>query len=127
MQTQTETSSQKKWMDHMPSSMQACIQNCTDCYQVCAHVMEHCLTKGEKYTEPKHIKLLQDCASICNLSADFMIRNSDLHTSTCRTCAEICKACAVSCETFAGDPVMQTCAEVCRKAAASCEEMAKMH
>lgn len=126
MQTESQQSTNKKWMTHADPSMQSCIQNCLDCFQICSHVLNHCLEKGGKHAAPKQIKLLGDCAKICNLSADFMISNSDYHSSTCKVCAEICIACAVSCETFAGDEIMKTCADICRKCAASCEEMAKM-
>ena len=126
MQTQTNTSTQGKWMD-MPSSMQTCIQNCLDCFQECSHLIDHCLQKGGIHADPKHIKLLNDCAKICNLSADFMLRHSDYHDVTCKSCAEICIACAESCEAMAEqDEMMKACAQVCRKCAASCEEMSKM-
>lgn len=128
MHTQTHTTgSPLSWMK-MPTAMQECIQNCIDCFQVCSHMIEHCLQKGGKHASPQHIKLLDDCAKICNLSADFMIRNSDFHASTCQACAEICKACAEDCESLASDDqMMKACAEVCRKCASSCEEMSKMH
>jgi hypothetical protein len=35
-------------------------------------------------------------------------------------CAEVCKACAVSCEDIGG---MQHCVELCRRCAASCGQM----
>jgi hypothetical protein len=107
--------------------MQECIQNCTDCFQVCSQVIGHCLSKGGKHADPKHIKLLEDCSKVCNLSADFMVRNSELHMSTCRACAEVCQACAKSCQEMASDDqVMQICADICRSCADSCLKMVKM-
>lgn len=127
MQTNNQNLSTKPWMAHMPSSMQTCIQNCLDCYQVCSHLVEHCLQKGGTHADSKHIKLLEDCSRICNLSADFMIRHSELHASTCRACADVCIACAESCEKMKGsDEMMKACAEACRKCAASCEQMSKI-
>ena len=128
MHTQTHQSeSTKNWMAMMPSAMQECIKNCLECYQICSHVAEHCLKKGGKHADPKHIKLLEDCAKICNLSADFMLRRSEFHTSTCGACAEVCNACAESCEALASDdPMMKACAEACKKCASSCSSMAKM-
>lgn len=125
MQTENQKNTDKKWMGASPS-LEACIQNCLDCFQICSHTLVHCLEKGGKHADPKHIKLLGDCAKICNLSADFMIHHSDYHSSTCKVCAEICTACAESCEAFADDEMMKECAEICRKCATSCEEMAKM-
>lgn len=126
MQTQSQISSDRKWMG-VPSSMQICIQNCLDCFQVCSQTLTYCLEKSGKHAESQHIKLLGDCARICNLSADFMIRHSDYHASSCEVCAEICTACAISCDSFSDDEMMKACADICRKCAASCEDMAKKH
>lgn len=127
MFTQSQPSDVQMNWPGMSSSMQKCIQNCINCFQICSHMIDHCLSKGGVHADPKHIKLLNDCAKICNLSADFMIRHSDFHASTCRSCAEVCLACADSCESISSDdPMMKVCAEACRKCAESCNEMAKM-
>lgn len=81
---------------------------------------------GGKHADPRHIHLLQDCAQICQTSADFMLRASPLRGRTCAVCAEVGESCAKECEQFADDEVMQQCAAVCRSCAASCREMAAM-
>ena len=94
---------------------------------MCSHLVDYCLKKGTSYADAEHIKKLLDCAGVCNLSTDFMIRHSEFHNSTCEVCAEVCIACASSCETFGkDDPMMQACVGTCRKCAASCTEMAKI-
>lgn len=126
MQTQTNTSSQTISKDIAPS-LQICIQNCLDCYQICTRTIAQCLIKGGKHAETKHIQLLQDCADICNLSAQFMLRESDFHSSICKVCAEICSACAKNCESLdASDKEMKACSEACQKCATSCQDMSKM-
>jgi hypothetical protein len=110
----------------MDPKMQACIQACTECHAECAQMVTHCLTLGGKHAEPEHIRLLLDCAEICQTSANFMLRGSDLHGETCAVCAIVCQMCADSCATFADDPDMQRCAQVCRRCANSCREMAEM-
>ncbi len=40
-------------------------------------------------------------------------------------CAEICEACAESCDRIGGKE-MESCAEACRRCAQSCREMSKM-
>lgn len=124
MQTQSQKSTQSKSTD-MTGAMEVCIQNCLDCYKICSQMLIHCLEKGGEHAEAQHIKLLEDCAKICNLSADFMLRSSEFHSSICGECAEICTACAESCEAFADDEKMKNCAAVCRKCASSCDEMAQ--
>ena len=106
--------------------MQACIDACTSCHQTCTHTVHHCLDKGGKHADSMHITLLLDCAQICATSADFLTRHSVHHQATCRVCAEICEACAKSCDAVSNEEMMRTCAEECRRCAASCRAMAAM-
>lgn len=112
----------------LTDEMQKCIQNCTICHQICSQMITHCLKQGGLHASPEHIKTLMDCAEICEISANFMIRNSDLHYATCKACSAACFACAESCEQFGRqDEMMKTCAEICRQCAESCEKMAAKH
>jgi hypothetical protein len=69
---------------------------------------------------------LLDCAEICQTSANFMLRGSELHSRTCWACAEICERCARDCERLSDDAYMRACAEACRRCANSCKHMAAM-
>lgn len=104
--------------------MQACLDNCTECHQVCLETIQHCLEKGGAHADPEHIKLLSDCVAICQTSANFLTRQSGRHGSICAVCAQICDACAEDCEKFGEDEMMKQCAEVCRRCAQSCRQMA---
>lgn len=101
-----------------------CIDNCVDCHAVCVETATHCLMLGGKHASFEHQTLLQDCAQICQTSADFMLRGSALHRETCRACAEACERCAESCERMGDDATMKRCAEMCRQCAESCRRMA---
>jgi hypothetical protein len=79
---------------------------------------------GGKHAAADHIRTLMDCAQICETSADFMVRGSDLHAHTCAACAAVCEACAVSCERLGGAE-MKRCAEECRRCADSCRAMSQ--
>jgi hypothetical protein len=79
------------------------------------------------HAEPNHIRVMMDCAEICQTSANFMLRGSDLHVHTCAACAEICDRCAADCERMADDTRMAACAEMCRRCADSCRSMAHYH
>ena len=103
--------------------MEQCIQECLSCHRVCLETLTYCLQKGGKHAEAKHVRLLMDCVHICQTSADFMLRGSDLHTRTCFACAEVCAACAESCEKMGEDARMKACAEACRRCAESCRGM----
>lgn len=103
--------------------MQNCIDECTRCYQVCITAAGHALRTGGRESDAHHIRLLTDCAEICQTAADFMLRGSPFHKQTCAVCADICRQCAEECER-SEDPVMHECARVCRSCADSCAEMA---
>lgn len=108
--------------------MQDCIDICTECLQSCEQLIWHCLERGGEHASVAHIRLLQDCANLCALSAKFMLRQSPLHTRICSVCAEACLQSAVSCEKIGReDAEMKSCAEVCRQCADSCNEMARQH
>lgn len=114
-------------MEHdMSAAMKQCIQNCTNCHNICVETISHCVKMGGKHVEEAHLKSLQDCADTCRTSADFMLRGSVLYMQACGLCAEACSRCATSCETFGEDAVMKACAEECRRCAESCREMSKM-
>ena len=111
-------------MPHQTEEIQRCIALCQECHEVCLRTVPHCLEKGGQHAEAAHIRLLLDCAEICETSANFMVRHSDLHTETCRACSEICQRCAEDCERLADDDMMRRCAEICRRCAESCRQMA---
>lgn len=110
---------------HTSAEMQQCIEDCTRCHAICLQTVSHCLELGGKHADPAHTRMLLDCAEICQTSANFMLRGSDLHQRTCAICAEVCRACAEDCERMAdGDKMMLECARQCRSCADSCERMA---
>ncbi len=113
-------------MHTMNKEMQACIENCRKCHEVCLETIFHCLQKGGQHASSDHILLLSDCAQICQTSADFMSRGSSFHAQTCGICAEICEQCAEDCESMADDQHMKVCAKECRRCAESCQQMSQM-
>ena len=109
---------------HLSDDMLACIEVCTDCHKACLQTVPHCLQMGGAHAEANHVRLLLDCAEICQTSANFMLRGSDLHAATCAACAAVCERCADDCEQLsADDPRMGACAEMCRRCAESCRRM----
>ena len=102
-----------------------CISACTACHEVCVETVDHCLRKGGTHAEPHHIRLLLDCAEICQACANFMLRGSDLHTGVCAVCAEVCQRCAEDCGRMSDDEEMRSCAEKCRECAQSCMSMTR--
>jgi len=74
--------------------------------QVCTETITHFLQMGGDHAEPNHIRLMLGCAEICQTSANFMLRVSDLHNRTWG-CAEVSERCAEDCQRFGDDQMMQ--------------------
>lgn len=103
------------------SPMQEAIQACLDCHSMCLRVATtFCLEQGGSHAEPKHIRLMLNCAELCQTSANFMLSDSPLHGRVCLICAEACEACAKSCQQIGG---MTECVEECQSCAKSCRSM----
>jgi hypothetical protein len=111
---------------HTDQELQTCIANCLKCHSVCLATITHCLEIGGRHAEVSHIRCLLDRAEICQTSANFMLRGSEMHRHTCGVCAEICARCAQDCEGIGDDAHMRACAEACRRCAESCKHMAAM-
>lgn len=109
------------------ASMTHCLENCAACERVCTETLAAVLSRPDARVDARLTRLLMDCADICGTSAHFLMRQSELHTSTCGACADVCAACASACESIAGDPDLARCAQACRRCAATCEEMAGAH
>lgn len=110
---------------HVTPQMRECIKICSECHAICLETIHHCLHMGGKHAEPHHIRLMADCTEICQTSANFMLRGSDMHQHTCRACAAVCRRCAEDCMKIDGkDEHMKKCADQCNKCAESCQKMA---
>lgn len=109
---------------HFDDEMQKCIQLCQDCHALCTQTVAHCLKLGGRHAALDHIRLLLDCAEICETTAHYLIRGSSLHERMCGLCADVCRQCAENCVQIAEDDQMvKECAELCRRCAGSCERM----
>jgi hypothetical protein len=110
---------------HTEDAMDKCIQLCHDCHALCTRTLKHCLELGGRHAGAEHIRLLVDCAQLCQMNIDYMLRGSLLHERVCGLCGEACKLCADNCAQLAGDDQMlKQCADMCRRCADSCERMA---
>lgn len=105
----------------MNTAMQICIDACNRCHQTCLQMATtHCLELGGKHAEPSHLRLMLDCAAICQTTANFMLTQSEFHTALCVVCADICEACAESCEEVGQ---MDDCVKACHECMHECLSM----
>lgn len=94
--------------------------NLDQCHESCLEGVVHSLNEGGDFAKLDHIRWLLDCADICQLSTNFVLRHSDYAGDLLSTCAFVCEDCAQSCETFFEDEHMKNCAEICRNCAEAC-------
>lgn len=111
---------------HDHDMLQQCIEECLNCHAACTMTAQYALGEGGEMADPGVVGVLLDCADICQTSANFMLRGSPYHGTTCAACAEICRACEEACRAFPDDEQLSHCAEICNACAQSCEEMAAM-
>jgi hypothetical protein len=110
---------------HTGEEMQKCIQLCRDRHEMCTQTIAHSLKQGGRHAAPGHIRLFLDCAQMCTVTVDYMLRESKFHDRICRLGSELCEQCGKDCEQVAGDDqLVKQCIEMCRKCAESCERMA---
>ena len=108
----------------MKIEINQCIQNCLDSHRSCLETISYCLQVGGEHKNAAFINLLTDCAAICAINANFIIRNSTYQSQTCGICAAICVACAEACQKLGpDDPIMQQCAAICGRGGESCWKM----
>jgi len=113
-------------MTNTKNAMHEAINVCWECRATCNDILfNYCLKTGGEHVEEAHVKLMMDCIQMCQTSADFMTRNSELHMAICNACADVCDKCAESCEKI-DCTTMKRCAEACRRCAESCRNMANM-
>ena len=110
---------------HGTRELQQCIQQCHECHRECVEVAEHCLHQGGEHATPERVFLLLDCAEICQTSANFLLRASELYPYTCAVCAQVCEQTKAACERFADSQQMRLCADACQRCADSCHYIAE--
>src|SRR5436305_1560621 len=99
-----------------------CIDACVDCHQVCVETVSHALQRRGDEAHLLHVRLLIDCAQVCDTTRDLMLRSSDFAHQLCALCAEVCERCAASCDRVGGE-AMARCAKACRTCAEACRSV----
>ena len=102
-----------------------CIDLCQSCHATCVETINHCLHLGGAHGDPAHIRLLSDCADICRVTADFVLRASEYYNYPMGVCAFLCERCASECDVLGGDAFIGDCARACRSCHAECLRLSK--
>jgi hypothetical protein len=102
------------------------IQDCLECHRVCVRTFGHLLAlePDAELATPEQLNLLVDCADICRMAADYMMRFSEFNVRAADLCCEICRRCQQLCELPSGeDPVVLECVSACARCANSCKRV----
>ncbi|MCI1003492.1 hypothetical protein HWE01_01585 [Herbaspirillum sp. C7C8] len=105
------------------SSMTTCLQACQHCHEVCRKAAFGISPAAAQELAADDVRLLLECAELCQLSANWQLAGSQYCRQICGICAEVCRHCQARCN--ANDD-MQECATVCQRCAESCEAMSSM-
>ena len=104
---------------------QSCIESCYQCATACDHCAVSCLQEPDPKPMADCIRLDIDCSGICRLATGYMARGSQLASSICMACAEVCDACGDECAKYPMSHC-QECSQACRRCADECRRMAAM-
>jgi len=96
-----------------------------DCVATCYYTMSEVLGMSNVSNREMQIKMLHDCARICESQATYTAMNSTFAKQHADMCAMVCEECAKHCAKH-NDLVSQNCAAVCMRCAAECRQYAKM-
>ena len=108
----------------LTAEQEDCVKTAASCALQCEICQRHCsnlLAAGET----KHantMRLCQDCAEFCSLSARLVARRGPTWQLSIDTCAKICDACAKRCQEF-NDDHMKRCGKSCQDCAKSCRAL----
>lgn len=99
--------------DKLIEELYLCSAECMACYNACEQenekeMFEHCM------------KLDEECADICELTASLLERNSPNTDKFLKLCIELCNLCAAECEKHPHDHC-RNCAAACRSCAVKCK------
>src|SRR5438270_10296803 len=63
--------------------VQRAIDDCKECHAICVQTIQYSVQQGGPYVAPDYLRLLEDCAQLCQLSEDFMLRDSPISATIC--------------------------------------------
>lgn len=95
------------------------------CARTCYECLNACLDEEDADKRKRCVKMLIECARMCETSAFFMAMDGKFIKRQCELCAEVCDVCAQECSVF-DDQYCRKCYEECRSCADKCREMLKM-
>ena len=73
------------------NNFQRCIDECNRCSQACYECFEACINEPDIDARRSCIKMLVECAKMCEMSTALMSMNGQFAKDHCRMCATVCE------------------------------------
>ena len=104
----------------LTAEQEECVKTAASCALQCEICQRHCsnLVAAGESKHANTMRLCQDCAEFCSLTARMVARRGPTWQLTVDTCAKICDACAKRCLEF-DDDHMKRCGKSCQGCAKS--------
>ena len=115
MQTQNSTH------HHSGHSDSSLINSLTECALACERCMAACLEEKDVTPMAHCIELNRDCAQICLLGAQLLLRDSKVAHQYLLVCEQACRLCAEECSLHDHEHC-KACARECRSCEQACHE-----
>lgn len=122
-QSSQSQAGQSQQMGSASSSMLTCMQACQQCHEACRKAAFGLSPAAAQDLAADDVRLLMECAELCQLSANWQLAGSQYCRQICAVCAEVCRQCQDRCNDNEG---MQECAAACQRCAESCAAMSSM-
>lgn len=109
-------------MPQVSEDVRHAVQACMECESLCHQAVMHCLEKGGRHAQSRHIRHLLDCADLNQSMASILLRGG--HSEhLIRAMIETADDCARSCDQYVDDVDMRDCAAACRRCAEACRPL----
>jgi hypothetical protein len=102
---------------------QSLLNTLQECAVVCQQTSVPLMSRPDATMRANQMKLMRDCAEICNLCVKYLSWSSPFSKSLCDFCAYVCECCANECLKFS-DRESQFCAQTCLNCARQCRAFA---
>ncbi len=97
--------------------------DCTNAHNVSLQTLHYCESLGGKFADAESLNVLEDCADICGLMEDLLIRQSDLAPALVPVCIRACEACIKLAELLPEDSQLRALLEYSKVASLSLKKI----
>jgi hypothetical protein len=106
-------------------NLDLCVERCLEAARSCEEILPYAREAEGSSSDVALLAALSDAARVTALSADRLVRLSDLHGMILQVCTEIAERAALACARHSDDDYIFACGEACAACAAACHALAR--